>query len=178
VVANAPDTSPYTGHVGPVAAVAYAPDGATLAAGGDDGTARIWDTETGQQRQQLIGHDGPVLSIAYAPDGATLATGGIDRTARIWDTRTGQQRQQLTGQTDQGRAERAGSGLGTAPRQRRVRQPVTARRRSIRPQLAGLQGATVRRRAPGGLPRATYWSSRCRTGVRPGRSRPGSHLPS
>ena len=91
--------TPYGGHVGRVLAVAYAPDGATLATGGEDGTARIWDTGTGQQQQQLTGHTGPVGSVAYAPDGATLATGGEDGTARIWDTGTGQQQQQLTGHT-------------------------------------------------------------------------------
>ena len=56
--------------------MAYAPDGATLASSGCDGTVRIWDVRTGQQLQQLTGHTGPVLSVAYAPDGATLASGG------------------------------------------------------------------------------------------------------
>ena len=79
--------------------VAYAPDGATLATGGDDGTVRIWDARTGQQQHQLTGHTGPVYAVAYAPDGATLATGGDDGTVRIWDARTGQQQQQLTGHT-------------------------------------------------------------------------------
>ena len=71
--------------------VAYAPDGATLATGGDDGTVRIWDTRTGQQQQQLTGHTGPVLAVAYAPDGATLATGSGDLTVRIWNPRNGAQ---------------------------------------------------------------------------------------
>jgi len=41
-----------------VLAVAYAPDGATLVTGGDDGTVRIWDARTGQQQHQLTGHTG------------------------------------------------------------------------------------------------------------------------
>ena len=81
------------------ASVAYAPDGATLATGGGDGTVRIWDARTGQQQHQLTGHTGPVWSVAYAPDGATLATGGGDGTVRIWDARTGQQQHQLAGHT-------------------------------------------------------------------------------
>ena len=88
-----------TGHTGRVRSVAYAPDGATLATGGDDGTVRIWDARTGQQQHQLTGHTGRVLAVAYAPDGATLATGGDDGTVRIWDARTGQQQHQLTGHT-------------------------------------------------------------------------------
>ena len=79
--------------------VAYAPDGATLASGGDDGTVRIWDARTGQQQYELTGHTGPVSSVAYAPDGATLASGGDDGTVRIWDATTGQQQYELTGHT-------------------------------------------------------------------------------
>ena len=77
--------------------MAYAPDGATFASGGEDGTVRIWDTRTGQQQQQLTGHIGTVWLLAYSPDGATLASCGGDGTVRIWDTRTGQQTAWLTG---------------------------------------------------------------------------------
>ena len=44
-----PGTTPYGGHAGPVLSVAYAPDGATLATGGDDGTVRIWNPRNGKQ---------------------------------------------------------------------------------------------------------------------------------
>jgi hypothetical protein len=70
--------------------VAYAPDGATLATGGDDGAVRIWDARTGQQQHQLTGHTGAVRAVAYAPDGVTLATGG-DVTIRVWNPRNGVQ---------------------------------------------------------------------------------------
>ncbi len=72
---SGPGVTPYGGHTGVVRSVAYVPDGATLAAGGDDDTVRIWDADTGQQLQQLTGHADWVVSVAYAPDGATLATG-------------------------------------------------------------------------------------------------------
>ena len=82
-----------------VSAVAIAPDGTWLATAGDDGTVRIWDPATGQQRATLTGHTGPVRAVAIAPDGTWLASGGDDGTVRIWDTATGQQRATLTGHT-------------------------------------------------------------------------------
>ena len=69
-----------------------------------DGTVRIWDPATGQQRATLTGH-GParVTAVAIAPDGTWLAsrrrrTGSV----RIWDPATGQQRATLTGHTERG----------------------------------------------------------------------------
>jgi len=70
-----------TGHTGPVRALAYAPDGKTLATGGDDDTVRIWNPATSTTLHTL--HTGPVRAMAYAPDGTVLATAG-DRTVRLW----------------------------------------------------------------------------------------------
>jgi WD40 repeat protein len=73
-------------HRRPVLTVVIAPDGSWLATGGNDGTARIWDTD-GHLRADLAGHPGHsmVEAVAIAPDGTWLATGGNDGTARIWD---------------------------------------------------------------------------------------------
>ena len=62
-----------------MSAVAIAPDGTWLASGGDDGTVRIWDPATGQQRAALTGHTGPVTAVAIAPDGTWLASAGERR---------------------------------------------------------------------------------------------------
>jgi WD40 repeat protein len=72
--------------------VAYSPDGRHALTGGDDRTARIWDTGTGEQQLTLTGHPGGVRAVAYSPDGRHALTGGEDDgTARIWDTGTGEQ---------------------------------------------------------------------------------------
>ena len=86
-----------TGHTEAVSAVAVAPDGGWLASSGDDGTVRIWDAVTGQERVVLTGHFGIVTAVAVAPDGSWLASGGRDKTVRTWDAATGQERAVLVG---------------------------------------------------------------------------------
>ncbi len=64
------------GHSGAVAALAFAPDGQTLASGGFDKTIRLWDPATGQVRRVLQGSRAEVLALAYAPDGSVLVSSG------------------------------------------------------------------------------------------------------
>ena len=88
-----------TGNSGPVRAVAYSPDGTTVATASTDGTARIWDVATGTTRTTLTGHTDLVYAVAYSPDGTTLATASNDGTVRIWEAATGTTRTTLTGHT-------------------------------------------------------------------------------
>jgi WD40 repeat protein len=90
-------------HAGGVFALAFSPDGKTVASGGskgngipntpnDDYALALWDTATGDRIHAFAGHTEIVRAVAFAPDGATLASGGIDlatgRSARIWDAKT------------------------------------------------------------------------------------------
>lgn len=60
-----------------------------LAAGGPDGTVRVWDTRTGECLWTLAGHTAIVWSLIAMPD-KKLASGSADRTVRVWDLTTGQ----------------------------------------------------------------------------------------
>jgi WD domain, G-beta repeat len=87
-----------TGHRGQVLAVAYAPDGRTLASAGRDGSIRLWDVVAGTERRRLTGHQGRVHLLAFSPDGKVLASAGQDETTRLWDVATGKELRQVPGQ--------------------------------------------------------------------------------
>jgi WD40 repeat protein len=72
------------GNAGSVWAVAYSPDGASLASSNDDGTVKLWDPPTGRERCTLVGHTGKVRTLAFSPDGSVLATGDATGTIRLW----------------------------------------------------------------------------------------------
>jgi WD40 repeat protein len=80
-----------TGHAGLVNGVAFSPDGARIATASTDGTARIWQADTGEHLTTLQGHTNPVNGVAFSPDGARIATASHDGTVRIWQTTTGRQ---------------------------------------------------------------------------------------
>lgn len=81
-------------------AVAFSPDGKTLASAGGDKVLRLWDVATGQELRALTGHTDEVLALVFAPDGRTLFSGGADAVIMQWDVDTGQLRRTLRGHTD------------------------------------------------------------------------------
>jgi hypothetical protein len=79
------------------AAVAFAPDGKTLAAAGYDGNVRVWNAASGVLSHTLAGHGESAQTVAFAPDGQTLATAGEDGRVRLWEVATGKSLRDLDG---------------------------------------------------------------------------------
>jgi WD40 repeat protein len=50
-----------------------------------DGTARIWDAQSGQPLTAPLRHNGPVRSAQFSPDGRRIVTASADNAARVWD---------------------------------------------------------------------------------------------
>src|SRR5262249_10769358 len=57
----------------------------TIATGAWDGTARLWDTDSGKPLGPAFAHQRSVRDVAFSPSGTTLLTGSFDRTARSWE---------------------------------------------------------------------------------------------
>jgi WD40 repeat protein len=68
----------------------FSPDGKQILTASNDGTARIWDAQTGQQLQVMSEPSGEALNDAwFSPNGKLVVTASNDGTTRIWNAATG-----------------------------------------------------------------------------------------
>ena len=80
--------------------VAYSDDGKYIVTGGFDKTARVWDTETGQEIQRFDTDHG-LNAVAISADDKLILTGDTDTSdVRLWDIHSGQLIRHFVGHTN------------------------------------------------------------------------------
>lgn len=94
----------YSGHNGPVNALAYSSHYHRIFSGSNDGTIRVWSMETGECVSVFEGHENPVRAIKLSDDGRFLFSGDGDFNEgkfalRVWDARTGECKHNIEGNT-------------------------------------------------------------------------------
>jgi len=88
------------GHRGRVHVVAASRGGRLALSGGEDGTLRFWDTDTGRQELEIDAHEGGVRAVAFDPGGNFVISGGKDARVRIWKISSGKCVRDLEGHED------------------------------------------------------------------------------
>lgn len=89
LITNLELKSLFAGHKDDVRAVAFSPDGRTIASGSFDNTVILWNLQGQMLHPPLEGHEEGVMRVAFSPDGKLLASASTDGTVRLWEVESG-----------------------------------------------------------------------------------------
>jgi hypothetical protein len=77
--------------------LAFAPDGARVAAAHNDSTVTVWEVASGKQVHDFFVRDASAMDLAFSPDGRCLATAQADGVVYLWDATTARRLAALAG---------------------------------------------------------------------------------
>ncbi len=90
----------FYGHTDRVLQASWSQNESRVLTRSDDGTARIWDAESGAELVRLVGrHTDVVRQASWSQDESRVLTCSDDGTARIWDAESGAELVRLVGHT-------------------------------------------------------------------------------
>ncbi len=81
----------FTAHCDFVNAIAFSPDGKSIATASDDQTVKVWKTDdwkTDDWKKEpttFYGHNDRVIGLAFSPDGQKIASASEDKIVLLWD---------------------------------------------------------------------------------------------
>lgn len=86
---STPAVTRVLGTPGVMQSAAFTRDGTTMATGGENSAAQLWNmADPGRPTalgRPLAGATGTIFSLAFSPDGQILASGSSDKTIRLWN---------------------------------------------------------------------------------------------
>ena len=72
--------------------LAFTPDSRSLLSGGEDGSLRLWEAQSGELLRVMQGYTQLLYKLAWSPDGRCLASGTLVQSMLLWDLTTHAQR--------------------------------------------------------------------------------------
>src|SRR5262249_13047645 len=93
-LANGHELVTYRGHIQPVRAVVFAPNGKFVVSCAEK-SAHIWNPDDAKFVRGLTGHTATVTTVAVSADSKRVATGSDDKTARVWEAESGKSHREI-----------------------------------------------------------------------------------
>lgn len=89
IAQNNVETVLQKGHFASIKCIDIDSEGALLATGSKDKTAKLWDINSGREIRSFVGHTHSISRVRFSNDSKYLVTSSIDGTAKVWEVATG-----------------------------------------------------------------------------------------